>query len=184
MQNHIFLHNSLLINNLKRFAMENIDFQEDAMETIQFPEDAKEKIFYAEPLHAFDEEGNLTYDLPEHVVRANYFYLHGKAEELNGYDICSANAPALSYCLLKGAFLCMVQFLDGKQREAICFSVFEHHRMKGLICLLEDLDGILSCFPYFNIDRMPMLFDHEEKYLDSIGIYEPMKQYVRSINPY
>ncbi len=37
--------------------MENIDFQEDAMETIQFPENAKEKIFYAEPLHAFDEEG-------------------------------------------------------------------------------------------------------------------------------
>lgn len=154
------------------------------MKTEQFPKDAQEKIFYAEPLHAYDEEGNLTYDLPEHVVRANYFYLHGKAEQLNGYDICNANAEALSHCLSKGAFLCIVQYADGTQREAICFSVFEHHRMKGLICLLEDLEGILSCFNYFDLKAMPMMFEHEEEYLDSLGILEPMRKLARSLLSY
>jgi hypothetical protein len=154
------------------------------MENNQFPKTAKERIFYADPDFGVDENGNRIYTRPEHSARPNFFYLHGKAEELNGYDICDANAKALSNCLSKGAFLCMVQYADGTQREAICFSVFgrDGHRMEGLICLLDDLDGILSCFPYFNIDRMPMLFDHEEQYLDSIGIYEPMKQYVRSLN--
>jgi len=154
------------------------------MENNQFPQSAKETIFYAEPSNTHDENENCIYTCPEHAARPNFFYLHGKAEKLNGYDICDANAEALSNCLSKGAFLCMVQYTDGTQREAICFSVFGRHHMEGLICLLDDLEGILSCFDYFNLKGMPSIYDHEEEYLDSLGILEPMRQLARSLNPY
>jgi len=176
MQNHIFFSKSLITNNLKRFAMENN----------QFPQTAKERIFYADPGFSVDENDNPVYTCPEHAARPNYFYLHRKAEELNGYDICDANAEALSDCLRRGAVLCMVQYVDGTQREAICFSVFGRDALhvEGLICLLDDLDGILSCFRYFDLKVMPSIYEHELECLDSIGILEPMRQLARSLNPY
>lgn len=156
------------------------------MENNQFPQTAKERIFYADPDLGVDENGNRIYTRPEHSARPNFFYLHRKAEELNGYDTCDANAKALSNCLSKGAFLCMVQYVDGTQREAICFSVFgrDGHRMEGLICLLDDLDGILSCFHYFDLKGMPSIYEHELEYLDSMGILEPIRQLARSLYPY
>lgn len=137
----------------------------------KFPERSREKVFYAQPIGE--------YNAPECVARPDYFYLHAKAEELNGYDICLANCEALSECTRQGAFLCMVQFEDGTQKEAICFSMFKIHRMEGLICLLEDLEGIMSCFPYFDLKRVPSMFSDEQAYLTEIGVYPVMRERVK-----
>jgi hypothetical protein len=131
----------------------------------------RERVFYAQPMGE--------YKSPKNTARPDYFYLHGKAAELNGYDICLANCEALSECTRQGAFLCVVQFQNGTRKKAICFSVFKRNRMEGLICLLKDLEGVISCFSYFNLDTMPSMFSDEEEYLIRTGVYFVMREHLK-----
>lgn len=119
------------------------------------------RVFYAVPLH-YNRE------YPEKTERPSYFYLHRKAERLNGYDICKANIEALSYCLMQGAFLCEINFAKGNVKEAICFTKMEGMIMTGLVCLLDDIEGISSCFDYFDLKEFPTMYSEEKDYILSI----------------
>jgi hypothetical protein len=135
------------------------------------------RIFYAEPISSIRK-------CPEPVVRPNYFYLHKQAENINGYDICMANIEAMKYCLNKGAFLCQISFADDTIKDTICFTSFvEGRRMEGLICLLDDIEGIQSCIEYFNIREMVYMYSDEKEYLLSIdGMKDAIKKAIETYN--
>jgi hypothetical protein len=128
----------------------------------------RERKFYA--LHI-----NESVDAPGY--RPSYFYLHGEAEDVNGYDICTANGEALSNCLRRGAFLCEVVCTDGSTKDAICFSYFKHgERMSGLICFLNDeesIEGVAKKESIFS--DTPSMYCDEIDYLVEIGKYHLIK---------
>jgi hypothetical protein len=121
--------------------------------------------FYAVP---FDQQGAKGERVP-------YFYLHGEAEKINGYDICNANSEAIADCLRQGAFLCELIFVDGRTEDAICFSKYGYGRMEGLIVLLSDQKHITNAVEYLEFKSIPSMYDDEEKYLISIGLFDAMK---------
>lgn len=129
----------------------------------------------------FRERKFYAVDINERVntpgYRASYFYLHGEAEYVNGYDICTANGEALGNCLRRGAFLCEVVCNDGNAKDAICFSYFKHgERMSGLICFLDDEESIEYVAKKESIfSSTPSMYTDEEDYLRSIGKYHLIK---------
>lgn len=119
---------------------------------------------YPVPLHGTTRKGHY---FP-------YFYLHGDAEDRNGYDICNASPELISRSLSEGANLCVVHFRNGNKVPAICFSKFEFHRMKGLICLLSDKDSICNIAQYFKLGTQ-LMYSSEKEYLKEHGIFKFMQ---------
>ena len=108
---------------------------------------------------------------------ASYFYLHGEAEDVNGYDLCMFNQQAQSLCDCQGAFLCEVVCIEGTVKDAICFSYFKHgERMAGLICFLDDersIEGVSKKADIFT--STPSMYFDEVEYLKSINKYHLIK---------
>jgi hypothetical protein len=133
-----------------------------------------ENEIYSQPLYG---HGNKD-DVPG--IYIPYFYLHGKAEELNGYDICNGNIETFQRCLHEGAFLCRLHIGDIIY-DAICFSKFDgFDRMQGLVCLLDDDEHIEHAVKdYLKFKRTPRIFPDEEDYLRKLGKFELIyvKQY-------
>ena len=118
--------------------------------------------FYAVPLHNENDivQGFYT----------PYFYLHGEAERINGYDICKGDSHALSHCLMQSAFLCSLQFTDHSVENAICFSKWNgRNRMEGLVCLLSDEEGIQDAVSYLGFTHIPDMYSNEQEYLKKIN---------------
>lgn len=105
-----------------------------------------------------------------------YFYLHGNAESRNGgYDICNASPKLMARSLRQGANLCVVHYRNGNKVPAICFSKFELHSMKGLICLLSDKLAIYNAVhEYLEYLNTPSMCCSEEDYLRKHGIFKFM----------
>lgn len=125
----------------------------------------RNSIFYAVPLAS---------DIEIEGTRPSFFYLHMEAEDINGYDICNANAEALSNCLSQGAFLCKIIFTDGSVEDGICFSKWKasSRAMQGLVCLLRDEEGIKhAVHEYMDWTFTPSMYRDEEDYLISINKY-------------
>jgi hypothetical protein len=131
--------------------------------------DWKQRKIYAVPFDSFNMEIEGSY-LP-------YYYLHGEAENLNGYDICNANDKAFTKALKQGAFLCMIVFTDGTEREGICFSKYNMiNRMEGLVCLLEDDEHIEHAVKqYMEFKHTPSMYTDEEDYMKEIGKFNLIK---------
>lgn len=99
-----------------------------------------------------------------------YFYLHNEAERLNGYDICKGDPHAVRKCFREGAFLCSIQFTDMSFKDAICFSKWNGmNHMTGLICLLDDDEGIVDAISYLGFKHPPQMSSNEEEHLKHIG---------------
>lgn len=121
---------------------------------------------YPVPLHGITRKGHY---FP-------YFYLHGDAEDRNGYDICQASPELISRSLRQGANLCVVHFRNGNKVPAICFSKFVFDQMKGLICLLSDKLSIYNAVhEYFKYSDTPLMDSFEEDYLRKHGIFKFMR---------
>lgn len=108
---------------------------------------------------------------------ASFYYLHGEADYVNGYDLCTFNEEAESLCSQEGAFLCEVVCIDGTVKDAICFSYLKHgHRMSGLICFLDDEINIEYVAKKEDIfTSTPRMFFDEVEYLKSINKYHLIK---------
>ena len=108
---------------------------------------------------------------------ASYFYLHGEAEGVNGYDLCMFNEEAQILCNSEGAFLCEVVCNDGTVKDAICFCYFKHgERMTGLICFLDDEINIEYVSKKDSIfSSTPKMYFDEVEYLKSINKYHLIK---------
>ena len=99
-----------------------------------------------------------------------YFYLHNEAERLNGYDICKGDSHSVRECLREGAFLCSIHFRDGSLKDAICFSKWNGiNHMTGLLCLLDDEEGIIDAISYLGFKHPPQMYSNEEQHLKHIG---------------
>lgn len=121
---------------------------------------------YPVPLHGTTRKGHY---FP-------YFYLHGDAEDRNGYDICQASPELISRSLREGANLCVVHFRNGNKVPAICFSKFEFNQMKGLICLLSDKHSIYNAVnEYFKYSDTPLMDYGEKVYLRENDIFKFME---------
>lgn len=110
--------------------------------------------------------------------RLSYFYLHGKAEELNGYDICNGDIEAFHYALRMGGFLCEVHFTDKSVAEAVCVCKFEFSRMTGLIVLESDVDRLGDLKEFYCEGKLPYsvpFYTDEEEYLKEKDLWKYFK---------
>jgi hypothetical protein len=73
--------------------------------------------------------------------RVYYSYMHGKLQDIVGFDLYCASPEFIMDCLEKKIFLCTVQF-KRKKYKAIVFNSFYRNRMKNYVVLLDDLKGI------------------------------------------
>jgi len=95
----------------------------------------------------------------------SYFYLHCKAEDINGYDCCEGDIETFSNILSMSLTVVDLLMEDGDVFPCVLFTTVEENKMKGLICMCDDLQGIKSAYKYF--DRKPSLsiYEHDDKYL-------------------
>jgi hypothetical protein len=108
--------------------------------------------------------------------RIPYFYLHGQAQDINGYDICNGNIHAIVNCLEQGAFLCEIEFTNGSVQDAICFCKYSRDsHMTGWIVLLSDFESIIQAVKVYKYDMFPSMYSDEKEYLKSIGVYDTIK---------
>lgn len=101
-----------------------------------------------------------------YFTSASWFYLHGKAEDVNNFDCIEANAEALRWMMSSRAFICTLLMKDQEifnfTPNCIGFSWYEDNAMTGLICLLEDLKGIKEALNYGKVKKYTgMLHDDE-----------------------
>jgi hypothetical protein len=119
----------------------------------------------------------INYEIDVEGERIPYFYLHGQAQDINGYDICNGNINAIINCLEQGAFLCELHFIDGRIEDAICFSKYDRgdRQMNGWILLLSDYNGIKQAIEYFEFADTPTMYEDEKEYIKSIGVFDVIK---------
>ena len=90
------------------------------------------------------------FDPPEEYGFLPYVYLHFEAEVLNGCDYCFGNIPVLQRLLGCHLFPCEVLLQNGETYDALVIPAFTDHRVKALVCLCTDLEGIRhAMFNYF-----------------------------------
>jgi hypothetical protein len=95
----------------------------------------------------------------------SYFYLHSKAEEINGYDCCEGDIKTFSDILSMSVRVVNLLMENGNIFHCLLFSTVEENRMKGLICLCDDLDGIKHAYNYFDKKPSLSLYSHDEDFL-------------------
>lgn len=95
----------------------------------------------------------------------SYFYLHCKAEDINGYDCCEGDIETFSDIFSMCVKVVDLLMENGDVFPCLLFTSLDKNRMKGLFCLCDDLEGIKSAYSYF--DRKPRLtmYDDDEKFL-------------------
>jgi len=96
----------------------------------------------------------------------SYFYLHCKAEHINNYDCCEGDIETFSNIVSMSLRVIDMLMENGDVFSSLLFTSIEENRMKGLICLCDDLEGIKSASKYFDKKPSLDLYDHDEKYLE------------------
>jgi len=102
----------------------------------------------------------------------SYFYLHGEAEIINGYDLVEGNMETLIYALSDRIFPTKLILQDGKEYDGVVISYHKMGRMTGLICLCTDLEHIRHA-----------LFDYDENNEKNTVIKEGQKTWLYSKYP-
>ena len=77
------------------------------------------------------------YDGEAKGLRLSYFYLHGEAEQMNGFDICNGNIAAFKHCLRVWHFDCTL-VIGRKKYEAVCYTRLDGSHMCGYVVLKSD----------------------------------------------
>jgi hypothetical protein len=96
----------------------------------------------------------------------SYFYLHGKAESINGFDCCEGNIEVFSNILSMSTRIVTLWMANNKTYDCLLFSTVSSHRMSGLICLIDDLEAIESAYNYYSKKPSLSMYEHDEKYLE------------------
>lgn len=91
----------------------------------------KEYIVYPEHMRSIDTPG----------YRASYFYLHGKLDELNGYDICNVNDKLLQSLLRPGIRFATCTINEIKYNCLVICS-YRMDRIEGYIVEINDFESI------------------------------------------
>lgn len=71
--------------------------------------------------------------------RIPFFYLHGRLEDLAGYDCCSATIEETWQLLSDGVHMVNVILPNGDVIKSMVFKKFELGRMSGFIIDMDDL---------------------------------------------
>ena len=80
---------------------------------------------------------------------ASYIYLHGEAQNINGYDCCEGNIEFFRLLLRLSPSLTTLLMQDGTTHRAIVFPYGDMSRhVSGLVCLVSDINGIKSALDY------------------------------------
>jgi hypothetical protein len=80
--------------------------------------------------------------------RLPFFYLHGQAQDVTGYDCCNGNIEAFRYALsFNHFFLADLTFehTDIPTQRCICFTKTDVGRIAGRIILINDKAAIEQC---------------------------------------
>ena len=128
---------------------------------------------------------------PEHHDRRktkgrflSYYYLHGQADNMNGYDLCSGDIRVHSKCMVEGIHFVDIKGIEGlpEYAGALLFTHFNHNRMEGLITLISNKDDIISALEYIN-KPLRIVYEHEQKAMKVLypDIYEAMNIKSREI---
>lgn len=111
----------------------------------------------------------------------SYYYLHGEAESINGYDLVEGDMEAMRKALSSRIFPVNLKLQDGNTYDAIVISYYKFNRMTGLICLCTDLEHIKhALFEYDNDCYKDTVIEETEKkwlYENYPGIREIVKEY-------
>lgn len=97
--------------------------------------------------------------------RLEHFYLHGKLETNNGYDICEGNINMLTHCTSTISTICDVYCTDGTIHKAICFKKIQCDQIHGLIVALDDIQGVKEVIKWLKPKTFPSMYDAELKWL-------------------
>lgn len=93
--------------------------------------------------------------------RLSYFYLHGKAEEKNGYDCCNANITAFTYAIRNLLFFAELKYPDGGFNKCIVVPHISCGSINGRIVLINDLPALKDAMAHRrNEFRM---YEHEKQ---------------------
>ena len=95
----------------------------------------------------------------------SYFYLHGKAESINGFDCCEGNIEVFSNILSMSTRIVTLLMSDNKTYDCLLFSTVNSNRMSGLICLIDDLESIESAYNYYSKRPSLSMYSDDEEYL-------------------
>jgi len=96
----------------------------------------------------------------------SYFYLHGKAESINGFDCCEGTIEAFSNIISMSTRIVTLLMADNKTYDCLLFSTVNSNRMSGLICLIDDLEAIESAYNYYSKKPNLLMYGDDEKYLE------------------
>lgn len=112
-----------------------------------------------------------------------FTYLHHKAEELNGYDICHCNPEALEMATHIGMFLCKLKIKKKTYQGIVILCHRRSDGLEGLVCLVDDIEGILNAFEYLKLKHKPSMYDHDEKSLikSNKDTHEAIWKYFREL---
>lgn len=104
-------------------------------------------------------------DNPDTFGFLSYVYLHGDAERLNGFDCCEGNIETFKN-IFKMCISCATMVLKDKtEYDVLIIPAFEDRRIKGLICLCDDLssvkDAVEDYFKYVDTS----MYEHDKEFL-------------------
>ena len=91
------------------------------------------------------------------------FWLHGKAGEINGFDLSICNLQTFWYIMFGVSFLADIKLFDGKTYRAIVIVKTTTKEREGLICLIDDIEGIRNALEWLGIEHRLSFFDHHQK---------------------
>lgn len=121
------------------------------------------------------------FDIPEDFDFLLYVYLHCDAEEINGYDCCYGNLPVFSKLLGCHLFPCEVQLQDGNTYDALVIPAFVERRIKALVCLCTDIEGIRhAMFEYYSEYNIDTCMEDSQKKI----LYEKYPEIFKLIREY
>jgi len=124
----------------------------------------------------WDTEPNLFKSLP-------YIYLHGQAQDMNGYDGAEGNIETFRAILSNCVRTATLLQEDGTEHDVLLIPSFFERRVQGLICLCSSLDDIkFTITEYFNKVNVNM-YDDEEKWLKDKypEVYKLFSDYTRGV---
>lgn len=114
----------------------------------------KNKVVYGVPLN---EDFNKGYYIGQ-------FYLHGKAEDINGYDIVTMSGDCFYAAMFDNRASLVEIEIKEERYKGLMFSFYHFGRMEGLITLIDDLDAIKDIIKVFPINS-PTIEEGEKTYL-------------------
>lgn len=113
-------------------------------------------------IYAENLDGEI-YSENHYTERLSWFYLHGKLEDLNGYDICCGDIEEFQKSMSIGLHLSTVTMVDGSKHDVLVCKKMNNGSVYGLIVALDDTtENLMYCInnvSYFKI------YEHEKERL-------------------